>query len=209
MSYEINILCVGQDKPLAKKELSNCFLFNEIENQGYGRYSDRWPVFSRVQGILYSVVVGEGNGFYQAFPMCDALFEREPDLSDIPSFVPTLTIEDDLTPLFIKDKYMESMIEAIDLLLNASPVKTVLFQTRYQGRDNEVMVGTIPRTVFVEKLKQQKILFNVCYIIVEDMACPICGQKFPVNMVRTLDDGTPACPECLIKEWDKMYGHKD
>lgn len=171
MSYEIQLLCVGQDKPLANKKLSNCFLLNEVEDEGFGRYHTIWPVFSHVRGILYNVVI-EDDSYYWSFPICDGLFEHELDLRDIPAFVPTLITEADLTPLFIKDAYMESVIEAIDLLLSASPVRTVLFQTRYQGYDHEVMVGTIPRTAFVERLKRQEILFNVCYIIAEDMACP-------------------------------------
>lgn len=34
----------------------------------------------------------------------------------------------------------------------------------------------------------------------EMMTCPVCGEKFPYDIVEYLDNGNPACPRCVGKE---------
>jgi len=36
--------------------------------------------------------------------------------------------------------------------------------------------------------------------IVEKMTCPICGKEFDVENIEFLDNGNPACAECVEKE---------
>ena len=37
----------------------------------------------------------------------------------------------------------------------------------------------------------------------EMMTCPICGKQFPAEEYEILDNGNPACPECVQKEHDE------
>lgn len=32
------------------------------------------------------------------------------------------------------------------------------------------------------------------------MDCPICGEKFDEEFVEYLDNGNPACPQCVMEE---------
>ena len=34
----------------------------------------------------------------------------------------------------------------------------------------------------------------------EKMTCPICGRKFDYDIVEYLDNGNPACPQCVAEE---------
>ena len=34
----------------------------------------------------------------------------------------------------------------------------------------------------------------------EKMECPICGEKFDEEFVDFLDNGNPACPQCVEEE---------
>lgn len=34
------------------------------------------------------------------------------------------------------------------------------------------------------------------------MTCPICGKEFPAEDYQILNNGNPACPECVEKEKD-------
>ena len=34
----------------------------------------------------------------------------------------------------------------------------------------------------------------------EQMTCPVCGRLFDYDIVEYLDNGNPACPQCVDKE---------
>lgn len=36
------------------------------------------------------------------------------------------------------------------------------------------------------------------------MTCPICGGKFPYDVVEYLDNGNPACPNCVNEKRKRM-----
>ena len=38
----------------------------------------------------------------------------------------------------------------------------------------------------------------------EWMICPICGKKFPIEEYEILDNGNPACPECVAAEREEQ-----
>lgn len=46
----------------------------------------------------------------------------------------------------------------------------------------------------------------------EMMTCPVCGRRFPYDIVEYLDNGNPACPNCVMnerKELEKMEQEKE
>lgn len=38
----------------------------------------------------------------------------------------------------------------------------------------------------------------------EMMMCPVCGRMFPADEYMTLDNGNPACPDCVQKEQEEL-----
>lgn len=166
MSFEINILSVGQKTPVFFLGRSGLMLRNERTCADVRRYFKIWPVFSHTEGILYSADVEEKPGFYWSFPVCDSDSEAGPP-RDLPEWIPPETASN-LTPLLIRDVYNGDLEAAVDLLIRTSPAGTVLFQTRYQDGDREVLSGTLKKTDFFRRLRTRRLLFNVCYAVTED-----------------------------------------
>lgn len=167
MSYEVNILVVNQEYPVKLPFKSSIVLQNEIDNaDSIGRYLKIWPFFSAAKGILYSLVQEWFDDYYSAFPFCDSHFEME-DTPVAPLWMPKAALED-MTPLIIKEHAICDVKRIIRYLLNTSPSGFIMFQSRYQGTDTEVIMGTIPINQFFEYLDNKKIMFNTCYIIGRD-----------------------------------------
>lgn len=168
MSYEINILVVNQEHPVKLPFKSTVMLQNEIDNADFiGRYWGIWPFFSATKGVLYSLLQKWlDDDYYGAYPFCDSLFETE-ERPVAPPWVTEQTLED-MTPLIIKDHAIADVKRIIQYLLETSPSGFIMFQSRYQCYDTEVIMGTIPISQFLEYLENKQIMFNTCYIISRD-----------------------------------------
>lgn len=167
MSYEINILAINQEKPIHLKERNGVLLHNEIDNSELGRYSEIWPFFSQTKGILYSIMTEWWEDYYSSFELCDSDFE-------VPNFVKTLSdlipeeAKGNLTHFIVKEKVMEDVVYMIRRVLDSSPQRKILFQTRYEWGDTEIVFGVLKWNRFLSLLKESKLLFNVCYIVEDD-----------------------------------------
>lgn len=165
MSYEINVLVVNQEHPVTLPFESSVILQNEVDNADFiGRYLKIWPFFSATKGILYSLLQQWlDDDYYGAYPFCDSLFETE----EQPVAPPWVTEEalGDMTPLIIKENAMNDVKRIIQYLLDISPNGFIMFQSRYQCNDTEVIMGTITISQFFEYLENKQIMFNTCYII--------------------------------------------
>ena len=53
----------------------------------------------------------------------------------------------------------------VHFLLTTAPDKRIMFHTRYEGGDREVILGVVKWKDFVKMLREQKVYFNICYII--------------------------------------------
>lgn len=166
MSFEINIISVAQDKPSVYQGDSTVLLRNEAMFEDVRRYYKIWPVFSNVQGMLYNVVTEVDPGFYSAFPLCDSDFTGKRS-GEVSAYIPN-EVSQNLTPLIIKNKFINDVESIIDLLIDSSPVKTILFHSRYQDGDFEVIQGTLRRNDFLRMLRQHELMFNVCYAVTKD-----------------------------------------
>ena len=164
MSYEINIIAVNQIKPIHMKDLSIIILQNEIEHFGVNRYAEIWPFFSSTQGILYSLVTEIQDGLYNALELCDSNFEVVAPDNLLPSWI-SEDIRENLTPFIVKENVYKEFISILKYLLENAPQKKILFQTRYQGGDEEIVFGVIRLSHFIDMLNKNQVLFNVCYII--------------------------------------------
>ncbi|SEU03411.1 hypothetical protein [Lacrimispora sphenoides] len=168
MSYEINIIAINQDKPIQQPFFnSSILLHNEKENIDISRYVEIWPFFSATKGILYSLVVEMNEGYYSAFPLCDSDFDVS--LPEDMLLIKVLEEErENLTAFIIKETYYKDFVKLVKFLIENAPNKRILFQTRYQGGDKELVIGVIKWTEFLTMLAQKQIFFNICYIIEED-----------------------------------------
>ena len=167
MSYEINIIAIDQKEPVKLNFSTKIMLQNERDDYMVNRYVDIWPYFSKTSGILYSLVMKMNEGYYSSFPICDSDFESE--IQEY--FLPTCLLKenkDNITPFILREQYIREFIAIVQYVLEKSPQKRILFQTRYQGGEQEIIVGVIKFKDFLEMLKSKKIFFNVCYIIESD-----------------------------------------
>lgn len=185
MSYEINILCVGQTAPIDCRP-AGFELKNEVEDEVLAaRYADIWPVFSSTAGILYTAgKEWDCGGMWGAFPLCDSDFEHPVPQDALPSFLPE-GVADRLTPLLLHPQYLPGLEDVVRRLVKASPRKTILFQTRYQGGDWELFFGTMTVDAFLRRMREGQLLFNLCYLVTEP-------DEASSGMARQPEDGAPA-----------------
>lgn len=164
MSFEINIVSINQEIPVHINFNSQITVHNEIDNNEESRYTEIWPFFSNTKGILYSLVQEVSDGFYSSFPLCDSDFEISLSENSFPNWIPD-EIKGDLTPFIVKENVYEDFVKIIHFLIDNAPQKRILFQTRYQCKDCEIVFGVIKIKKFFEMLNLKQIFFNVCYII--------------------------------------------
>lgn len=168
MSYEINVIVVGQECPEKLPLLPTIMVKNEIENQDIGRYAEIWPTFSTTKGILYSLGNYGDYSFFSALGLCDSDFDCTLPERGFPYWL-SAQDKENLTPLIIKNNnILQELVQIIEILLKTSPQNRLLFQTRYQGGDTEVVFGTIQLKDFFSMLTKKQVLFNVCYILTEN-----------------------------------------
>ncbi|HWT76908.1 MAG TPA: hypothetical protein VN258_19580 [Mobilitalea sp.] len=163
MSFEINVISLNQEKPISLPFQSDILLKNELEDEGFGRYHTIWPFMCGSKGVLYSLVVEMEEDYFSSFPICDSDFEAKSN--HIPYWIEKDDIKDVLNPLIIFERYRNDFEQIIKFLINNSPIKTIMFQTRYQGGDHEIICGVLNYKEFSDLLDDKKILFNVCYLI--------------------------------------------
>lgn len=166
MSYEINIISVAQEAPVSYIGDSSVLLRDEQTCEEVARYYKIWPVFSNTKGILYNVVTEMECGFYSSFPICDSDFRVH--LANTFSAFSSIEVAENLTPLIINDTFLTDLQSIVSLLIETSPARTILFQTRYEGGDFEVIQGTFEKSVFLKMLEERKVMFNVCYAVTAD-----------------------------------------
>ncbi|MCI8714146.1 MAG: hypothetical protein HFH23_18350 [Ruminococcus sp.] len=168
MSYEINIISINQKKPICLKERNGILLHNETENYEVHRYAKIWPFFSNVEGILYSIIKKCGEDSYSAYELCDSNFDAVAPTEELLGWI-SEEVKENLTPLVLKDEGRDDVIYFIQKILENSPEKRILFQTRYEWGDKEIILGTLNIKQFVDMLKNNKVFFNVCYIVEADV----------------------------------------
>lgn len=167
MSYEINIIAINQKKEVQLPFTSEIILHNEVTNTEVNRYAEIWPIFSHTTGILYTLVKEVNEGFYSSFSLCDSDFDSLISKNLLPGWILNYN-EDILTPLIIRAEVYDDSIKIVEFLLVSSPNRTIMFQSRYQGGDDEIIVGVIKFKKFKSMFDKKEILFNVCYIIEGD-----------------------------------------
>ena len=163
MSFELNVISVGQNEVTKFRDNISIIVENEIENDE-ARYFEIWPFMCSTKGIWYTLGVIY-RGFFNAVPICGSNYDTSIDTLPIPYWISDESVKESLTPLIIKDPYKTEFKEILELLINESPQKSIMFHSRYQCPDNEIVQGVISFDDFWSQLESNKILFNICYII--------------------------------------------
>lgn len=165
MSYEIHVLVVNQERPVHLPFKSLIQLRNEVEHQGFARYFTYWPFLSCLTGINYTLVKAGADDYLSSFSLCDADFETSYLDVPLPNWISDDYCQEFFCPIVIKDEVYCDFVNTLAFLLETSPNGFIMFQTRYQGGDRDVILGTIPLDQFLSMLKKREIMFNTCYII--------------------------------------------
>lgn len=161
MSYDINLLVVGQKEPSIVADISSIKIISELTEQL--RYYEIWRFMTRTEGIWYNIGI-DLEGTFSALPLLNAEFDSKVHL--IPYWIDgNEDIKSNLVPLGIKPRYKKEVEKLLESLVNESPVQTVYFMARMQGGDDEVICGTLSLDDFWNLHDTGRILFNVCYII--------------------------------------------
>lgn len=157
MSFDLKILVIGQKKP--SKFESQIEIVNETDE--ILRYQHTWRFMSSIKGMMYSL--GKTvDDLFDAMPLIDTNFEYP---SEYPYWIYDEDVTSNLTPLSINIEYEHELKYLLKQMIEESPVKMIVFMTRYQGGDTEVLCGVIKLDKFWEYIKEDKLLFNTCYII--------------------------------------------
>ena len=120
------------------------------------------------KGIFYTLECDDGDGWYSGFKLCDSDFYKTPPIEMKPKWIKGGTWSH-FTPLIIVSEYYDDVKRIIEYLLESSPDGYVMFQSRYQGGDEEVICGVIHVDTFFEMLNERKIMFNTCYILTKNV----------------------------------------
>lgn len=164
MSYDLNILCINQDKPSKLPFVTSIELRNENDFPETVRYQSIWSFMCNSNGIWYSV--GKDNdGWFNTMQIVDADFDNVLERNYIPYWIFDDEVVSNLKPLIVFDEYKKEFDNIIKFLIQQSPNNMIMFMARYQGGERQIVHGVLKRGEFTKLLSQSKILFNVCYII--------------------------------------------
>ena len=162
MSYDMNVVVLQQEEAVEIPFETSI----KVECERNGKRYYRWQFLCSLNGMLYMLLKDRFGNSDSAYLICDGDFENDNPEDLVPKWLPEK--DRDLTPLIILDDVYEEVINILTFLLYSSPVEMMVFHTRYEGKEREVVMGVLRFSVFLEMLRNHEILFNVCYVIISD-----------------------------------------
>lgn len=157
MSFELNILVLQQETAAPVPTESPFKL--QIESNEMLSNTIYWPFMSLNKGTWYIVGVEEDD-LFSALPILDTEFETVTD-SNLPYWVNDEDVKSNLTSLRINDSYRDDLFNLMRGLIKQSPIRSIMFMSRYQGGDKEVVCGVLSLDEFIDLQAKGKVLFNV------------------------------------------------
>lgn len=164
MSYDLNVLIIGQDKPSLITLNSSIEIINEREQTL--RYHDTWLYMKKTRGIWYCLGKYD-DGIFNALPILEADFEADSNKLPIPDWIDD-ELKSNYKPMIVVKEYKEELFKIIKFMIEQSPIKTIMLLSRFQCYDQEIIYGVLNVNKFIELCCDGKILFNVCYLIRKD-----------------------------------------
>ena len=166
MLCDIQLISVGQERPTPPYEVHGIYVCNEREENLARRFYKITPFFTHQAGIHYALFRMDEYGLCSDDIFCSD-FERRP-AERKPLWI-SQNHYDEMTPIVYESEDVYAAIREILLRqIQASPIKMIVFQARYQGTDKETVVGPIRYGMFMRMLARKRIYFNLCYIIKAD-----------------------------------------
>ncbi len=159
MSYDLNIVVVGQENPASISFETGIELLDETKEAL--RYHDIWGFMTATHGMWYALGTFNDGDF-------SALYILDPDFdtpSDVSPYWVSDNLKSNLVPLRVRSEYRQDLEKILQILMARSPLKTLYFTARVQPGDDEIVSGTLSLEQFWELHDKKQILFNVCYIL--------------------------------------------
>ena len=176
MSIELKMVIPAQKEPISYPLTSGIVLKNEINDPGLaGRYKTIWPLLMSVQGIQYAF--GVEDPFFSAFSLCSPDYTQQLRHVEKSPWIPDAKWEY-LIPLVVDASFIQDFRKIVTWYLETSPKKVVLLYSRFQGGDEDTIVGPIVISDYFECLSVGKIMCNTCYIVVDDQYPYRCREYF-------------------------------
>ena len=176
MSYDLNILCMNQKKP-TKVLPNNINIIAEIKNNkdddNPKYYAYDYYFMNNIRGFWYYLMAEPDE--ISSFALCD--MNLAVDSKNVKKMFPYWckkrgNAKADLEVFNLRQTYKQDVLETMKIFIKESPVKTILFHSRYQSGgeygEPEFIYGSLNFSQFVDLLEENKILFNICYIIRDD-----------------------------------------
>ena len=163
MLCDIQFICFGQQTPMPPYEVNGIHVRNELECFDAQRFYRITPIFTHQPGIQYALFRWDDDDL-----TCDGIFDSDFDRHPEAQRPPWISQKHykEMTPIVCEsEEIYEAIREILLRQIYASPIKTIVFQTRYQGTDRETFVGPIQHGMFMKLMKKKKIYFNICYIV--------------------------------------------
>lgn len=161
MSYDLNIMIFKQETNWDIDIYNGLTIANESKRT-LKYTNDLWRFISNIDASWYEITL-DSNGVKTAYEIIDSDFDKE--CKDKFNWIEDEDILSNLTPIIFNNKYKESLKEIMNKMLDLSSIKTILFKARYQGGDKEFVEGVIPFEKFKIMMDEEKLMFNICYII--------------------------------------------
>lgn len=161
MSFDLNIISIKQKEAI---DIDSTIVIKKESDQNL-RYKDIWPTLKQIEGCWYSLG-HNSDGLFNAMSLIDTNFDKTAEIK--PSWIKNSEVIENLTPLYVMEDQKDELERVIERLIDSSPVKKMIFLARYQGGDLELIEGTLSLELFIKLLGEEKLSFNVCYIIAKE-----------------------------------------
>jgi len=165
MSFEINVIVEGQDQPVKLPFSTSILVENEVDqSEEIARYFEYWPFVMQTKGVLYSLGRMQPGGFFSALSICDSDFAHVLPVTPDTDWIPE-EIRENLTSLIIFDDSLKEVEQILSFLLESSPKRMIMFFTRYQGGEHDIICGVMEKGAFFKRMEEGRLYFNTCYIV--------------------------------------------
>lgn len=164
MSYDLEVLVTGRHLllPVTIDGITVHLDMFAGYYKGRKRYRGTFEYMRQSKGVWCSLFEeNKENWLFSAMNICDI---KDADRSHVTyPFWEKRT--EGMYVLTIRKKYRKAFVKCLSYLINKSPKKQIMFLPRLQGGEYNNVCGVIPFEKFIELLKNDKILFNIVYII--------------------------------------------
>jgi hypothetical protein len=168
--FDLNILCIGQKQPTLRIE-GNENIWIEAKNDDPTKkpklYYAIAPVMNYLDGIWYILLLNEDE--YAGTLLCSIKSWED---GEAPFWVESKAAESVVTLVF-REENLSSFRAIIEFLVEQSPIRTVMVFSRFQSREQEVILGTFLIDDFFMYLVEGKLLTNVCYVVSDVVQHPV------------------------------------